>query len=861
MLRAAARRRDGRMMMLRARGHCLHISPLLLCVRLAIAAPSDPTLGDQAWLVLENNCLTCHGANNPAGLDLHYRDSILKGGKRGAAAVAGNAETSLLYRAAAHIGDLKMPPRSRAPLPAEELAILKRWIDAGLPAPSKPAAPATHWAFRPVRKLAPPQDSSGWSKNGVDRFVLDKLRANGLTPVSSADRRTLLRRAYFDLIGLPPAPEEISAFLADKSSDAYPNLIDRLLASPHYGERWGRHWMDVVHYADTAGDNADYPVPEARLYRDYVIDSFNADKPYDQFVREQLAGDILARQGPQEKYAERVIATGYLALTRRYAGASFPYEMWYLAMEDAIETAGRTFLALTLRCARCHDHKFDPVTTRDYYALYGIFASTKFAYAGSEMMGGPKVAGRMSFVPLVPPDQAQPRLAAYQQRLDALEKEIKGLEEDPILKPVAELYEKVAGEESRARRNIREGLYLDTQGLPPTQLPEYVELKAKRDAAGAELAKAHPDLATAPDRLLKVREAYVHLARPGLPDDLPGAYAVQEGESTDVHVQFGGEPENPGPLMRRNLPLFLTGGKGIQIPESSSGRLELAEWLTQPDNPLTARVMVNRIWQHHFGKGIVGTPSNFGTRGDPPSHPELLDWLATQFVESGWSVKAMHRLMMLSETYQLASTPDDRDALIDPANRYYWRFNRRRLEAEAIRDSMLSVAGNLDLSRPGVHPFPPMDDWSYSQHVPFKAVYDSNHRSVYLMTQRLVRHPYLSLFDAPDPNVSTDSRTSSTVPLQALYLLNNAFVLRQAEAFAKRLLAASPDPVARLNMGARTAWGRTLEPSEQGKYRAYIKHYRDASVHAGAAHEAAKLAAWSSLAHALITTNEFMYID
>ncbi|HXI42287.1 MAG TPA: PSD1 and planctomycete cytochrome C domain-containing protein [Bryobacteraceae bacterium] len=847
--------------MLRARAYGLRISLLILCARIAIAASNDPKVGDQAWQVLEKHCLVCHDASNPAGLDLHYRASILKGGMRGAAALVGNAEASLLYRAAAHIGDLKMPPGTQAPLPSNDLGILKRWIDAGLPPPSKPGEPATHWAFRPIRKLAPPQDTSGWSKNGVDLFVLEKLRTKGLTPVATADKRILLRRAYFDLIGLPPTPDEISAFLADKSPDAYPNLIDRLLSSPRYGERWGRHWMDVVHYADTAGDNADYPVPEARLYRDYIIDSFNADKPYDQFVREQLAGDILARGGTADKYAERVIATGYLALTRRYAGASFPYEMWYLAMEDAIETAGRTFMALTLRCARCHDHKFDPVTTRDYYALYGIFASTKFPYAGSEMMGGPKVPGRMSFVPLVPPMQAQPKLAAYQQKVDALENEIKGIEEDPILKPVAELYEKVAAEESRARRNIHEGLYLDTQGLPPTQLPEYHDLKIKRDAAAAELAKAHPDHATAPDRLLKLRETYAHLARPGLPDDLPGAYAAQEGECTNVHVQIGGEPESPGPLVRRNLPLFLTGGEGVPIPENSSGRLELADWLTRPDNPLTARVMVNRIWQHHFGKGIVATPSNFGTRGDPPTHPELLDWLAIQFIESGWSVKAMHRLIMLSRTYQLASSPNDQDAAIDPANRYYWRFKRKRLEAEAIRDSMLSVAGDLDLSRPGAHPFPPMDDWSFTQHVPFKAVYNSNHRSVYLMTQRLVRHPYLSLFDAPDTNVSTDARANSTVPLQALYLLNNSFVLQQAETFAKRLLAASADTVDRLNLGARTAWGRTLEPREQGKYLAYIKRYRDESLRAGASHEEAELAAWSSFAHALITTNEFMYID
>jgi hypothetical protein len=360
---------------------------------------------------------------------------------------------------------------------------------------------------------------------------------------------------------------------------------------------------------------------------------------------------------------------------------------------------------------------------------------------------------------------------------------------------------------------------------------------------------------------MSLRAAHAHLLRPGLPEGLAGAYAVQEGESTDVHVQFGGEPENPGPLVPRNLPQFLIGGQGVRIPDGSSGRLELAQWLTRPDNPLTARVMVNRIWQHHFGRGIVGTPSNFGTRGDPPSHPELLDWLAIRFVESGWSVKTMHRLMMLSRTYQLASATDAEDNSIDPSNRCYWRFNRRRLEAEAIRDSMLAVSGNLDLSRPGPHAFPPMDDWNYSQHVPFRAVYESNHRSVYLMTQRLVRHPYLSLFDAPDTNTSTDVRTTSTVPLQALYMLNNPFVLEQAESFAKRLIAASPDPGVRITTGARMAWGRQLGVEEIRRYRDYVDGYRAESLRSSGPPAQAELAAWSSFAHALITTNEFLYVD
>src|SRR5579864_9473244 len=835
-----------------------HFVLSLLCTTACVAAP-QASPADRARQLLESKCLSCHGVSNPAGLDLHYRDSILKGGKSGPAAIPGNGESSLLYRAAAHIGRLKMPPGSQAPLSQQELDTLKRWIDAGLPAPSKSVAQSSHWAFQPMVKVVPPDDPSGWSRNEIDRFIIEKLRANRLEPVAAADKRTLLRRAYFDLIGLPPTPEELSAFLADNSPSAYSDVIEKLLASPRYGERWGRHWMDVVHYADTAGDNADYPVPEARLYRDYIIDAFNKDKPYDQFVQEQLAGDILAHQGPPEKYAERVIATGYLALTRRYAGASFPYEMWHLTMEDAIETAGRTFMALTLRCARCHDHKFDPITVRDYYGLFGIFASTKFAYAGSEMFGSPKVPDRMAFVPLLPLEQSQTQLAAYQQQIGKLEKEIKALENDPLLKGVAELDAKITGIESRAKRNRHEGLYLDCGGVAPAELSDYQSFKVKHQAAMQALAKEHPEAAGRPAQLNRMRAEYVHLVRPGLPETLPGAYAVQEGEPTNVHVQLGGEPEAEGPLVKRGLPSVLTRDKQVIIPEGSSGRLELAKWLTNSDNPLTARIMVNRIWQHHFGKGIVGTPSNFGIRGDPPTHPELLDWLATQFVERGWSVKAMHRLIMLSQTYQLASSPNGNNDRIDSSNRWYWRFDRRRLEAEAILDSMLAVSGNLDLSSPGPHPFPVFDYWKYSQHVPFRAVYESNHRSVYLMTQRVVRHPYLALFDAPDTNTSTDVRAASTVPLQSLYMLNNPFVLQQSEGFAKRLLAA--DPEARVGLATRIAWGREPSEEETKKYRDYVTRYRDKAIASRTLPPEAELQAWSSLARALITTNEFIYID
>ncbi|HEV7222542.1 MAG TPA: DUF1549 and DUF1553 domain-containing protein, partial [Pirellulales bacterium] len=452
-----------------------------------------------------------------------------------------------------------------------------------------------HWAFEPVRLTPVPADPSGWSAGPIDRFIRAALSEQGLAPLATADRPALLRRVFFDLVGLPPEPSDVQAFVGDDSPEAWTKVVERLLASPHYGERWGRHWMDVVRYADTAGDNADYPVPEARLYRDYIIDSFNADKPFDQFVREQLAGDILAKQAPLDRdaYAEKLAATGFLALSRRYGTG--PYELWHLTLEDTIDTTGRAFLGLSLRCSRCHDHKFDPLTVEDYYGLYGIFASTQFPWAGSEEVQSKKF-DRMKFVPLAAPPEAAAKLAAYRMRIAELEAQVKQLE-------------------------------------------------------SSDNAEAKPRLAALHDELRNLR-------KPGLPDDLPGAYAVEEGAAVETRVQLAGDPNQPGDVAARCLPRFLAGDAPLAVPEGASGRLQFAEWLTRPDHPLTARVMVNRIWQHHFGRGLAATPSNFGTSGEAPTHPELLDWLAGRFVEEGWSVKAIHRLILYSKTYQLASAAD-----------------------------------------------------------------------------------------------------------------------------------------------------------------------------------------------------------
>jgi hypothetical protein len=765
--------------------------------------------------VLADRCFKCHGGKKVSnGLRVDSRQALLQGGDSGPALVPGDTAKSLLIRALRHADEtLKMPPDRKLPDPV--IADFVSWVERGAAWPTAASSAfqsQQHWAFAPVGRVVPPTEASGAAANPIDRFILGKLHEHGLRPVPPADRRTLLRRVYFDLLGLPPSPEEMADFLADPAPDAWEKVVERLLASPHYGERWGRHWMDVARYADTAGDNADYPVPEARLYRDYIIDAFNADMPYDQFVREQLAGDLLARTGPRERYAAQVIATGFLALSRRYATA--PYELWPLTLEDAIDTTGRAFLGLTLRCARCHDHKFDPVTKEDYYALYGIFASTQFPWAGGEELASMK-RPREHFQPVLPPDEAAPRQEAHREKRNALQDEINCLE------------------------------------------AERADLESARQQGNSP--KLDPQLRENKTRLDQLRGDLVNLDKSSLPGDLPGAYAVQDGKAEDAYVQNRGDLGQRGPTVKRGVPKFL--GHAISIPTGESGRLQLARWLTRPDHPLTARVMVNRIWQHHFGKGLVTTPSNFGLRGEPPTHPDLLDWLAGRFAVSGWSVKAMHRLILSSRTYQLSSDPDPANAALDPGNRWYWRFDRRRLDAESIRDAMLAVSGNLDRRRPGTHPFPPMEKWTWTQHAPFKDIYPSQHRSVYLMTQRFQRHPYLALFDGPDTNTTTDQRTTSTVPQQALFLWNNPWVKEQAEGLARRLIAATGDGQRRVELAHAWAWQRPAGDVEAARALLYIEEYgRELSVlHAPPDRNAQE--AWTSYARILLAANEFVYID
>ncbi len=1243
---------------------------ILLCqiASSAVADERDDFFEAKIRPVLVETCFRCHGETKTGGgLRIDARALLMSGGESGPAIVPGKPEESLLIRAIRREADVSaMPPEKDKALRADQIADFATWIQSGAHWPEKTAKfeTAKHWAFEPIRDVPlPTTPDDGWVQSSVDRFI--RVKQGSMKPAPRADKLTLIRRATFDLIGLPPSPTEIEAFLKDEAPDAFERVVDRLLKSSAYGERWGRHWLDVVRYADTAGETADYPVPLAWRYRNYVIDAFNADKPYDEFLREQIAGDLLAHDGPTDRYAERVTATGYLAISRRFGFDSENYH--HLTIQDTIDTLGQSVLGLSLGCARCHDHKFDAVTMRDYYGLYGIFDSSRYSFPGSEQ----KQKFR-AMTPLLPPGESSPQWRAYESRMAALTARLtkqkqplpaavfRSLNEmdgdfelqapasggsngvlvppwlytgpiavtaaaqspfkhvspqgrvgasiaaGPVLYRIAQalhprrepttnatvyvsldfrvgppdasqpgehrltLGELHGGSAVEVRISSREvALQVDNErhviaplpanqwqnlqlkldlvgrtvsgqigspgtitefaakplsmgtsaalevvalesiGLPEQSRPgiEYdnlavqtmpfaavateptlptdtapgpdiaaiteevrqlsgidgdfelqtvdtppstpwgpgpnsvVKVSAKSqspfshlfpsgdfglfmpnrgeyDGFGMAVPNIKPDkdgrvfaafdfrcasqdaggngtwryylghgpgnsaavelffngkeffrrsadareaiapltigewyqvqialnlpaktytgtlssrgetrefsgqLATGWDGTLdytfidsyghiggvrpaldadnfvisdqsltafgtspvsmgkddpaskrqKVRELRQQLAMAQqqldrdkqeletLLNDGPFAmtYGMSEGTPHDVRIQLRGEPDRPGDVVPRG---FIKSIGGNPLPKESlgSGRLELAEWLTRPENPLTARVMVNRIWQYHFGRGIVKTPNDFGVRGLPPTHPDLLDHLATQFIRGGWSIKSMHRLIMLSATYQQASARDASHDPLMPMNDLYVGFPRRRLSAEEIRDAILTVSGELDPTPGREHPFPPPMRWGYTQHGPFNAVYDHNRRSVYLMTQRLKRHPFLALFDGPDPNASTADRLGTTVPTQALFFLNDPFVHDKADRWATRLSATVAEESQRIDQAWRSACGRSPTNAERTEAVEFLTTYR--AELAAAKSEPIEQRALAAYLRTLIGSNEFLHVD
>ena len=781
--------------------------------------------------VLVEQCYECHSATAKkleGSLLLDSKAGALKGGDQGPAVVPGDLDKSLLIRAIHYDDkDLQMPPAPKERLSAEVVADFEAWIKRGAPDPrDEPALASAYsidveaarqkWPFTsPVEPAIPAAKQADWSRNPIDNFVLAKLEEKGLTPIGDADKRTLIRRVTYDLIGLPPTVEEVETFVADESPQAFATVVDRLLESPHYGERQGRHWLDVVRYADTAGDNSDFPIPQMYRYRNWVINAFNADMPYDQFIREQIAGDLLPAETIEAKH-EKIIATGYVALARRFGSTVDDYPT-HLTIEDTIDNLGRTFLGLTINCARCHNHKFDPITNEDYYGLYGIFHSTRYPWPGIEL---DKV--QRDLVPLVSDEVVAAEKEKRKTRLEELTSAVKAIEEEK---------KTVQQEENSEAKSQR-----------------LEEIEKKLRAA----KKEREDFEKQPP-----------------PYEL--AYAVAEGKTIgNCQVQLKGDPKRLGAeVPRRFLQVF--GGQALPAEVKGSGRLELADWIASNDNPLTARVMVNRLWQQHFGRGLVATPNDFGKQGAQPTHPELLDWLALRFIENGWSVKAMHRLIVTSRTYQLASgegfrvqgseqnlldpEPRSLNPAVDPANSLLWRHSRRRLDAESIRDTLLALGGNLDPSMGEAHPFPPQKDWDFTQHKQFRAVYDTNRRSVYLMTQRIQRHPFLAIFDGPDTGASTGSRNVSTTTLQALYFLNDQFFHEQANRIAERVRSAAEHDAARIDYAYKLLYSRPANEDEQSLAVGYLTKLRS---QAGDDPEAA---AWQSLLRVLLRANELVYLN
>ena len=1247
------------------------LSRLILIV--VLASPGQHAVADDFFEskirpVLAETCFRCHGdARTSGGLRVDSRAKLVAGGESGPAIIPGDPEGSLLIQAIRRQADVSaMPPAKEQGLRPDQIADFVQWIKAGALWPESTAKfrSTKHWAFEPVRKPELPSvHDMNWVQSSVDRFIRAKQEAVAVTPAAVADKRTLIRRATFDLTGLPPTPEEIDAFLQDTSPRAFEAVVDRLLTSPAYGERWGRHWLDVVRYADTAGETADYPVPVAWRYRNYVIDAFNADKPYDTFLQEQIAGDILASQGPAELYAERVTATGYLAISRRFGFDSENYH--HLTIQDTIDTLGQTVLGLSVGCARCHDHKFDPVLMQDYYGLYGIFDSTRFPFPGSEQkqkvrsmaallppresvskwheysghvaeltaklgslkqpvppgilrslhdidgdfeLQAPAAGGSngvlvhpwiyegklsvtnaaqspyqnvyptgrsgmsipakvgsyrvaQSMLPLGVTFQGEHVYVNLDFRVSAVEPDSKGKHRFSIsssrssvsidLLFASDSVTIQSGDFSATRPikpnewtnlqltlNRKSGIVNGTLGTPSAtvefpeipfpgdavsrfdqltfsspalpddapaiefdnlafrgqkiasvstsypvpvspaintallaeQLRELVgidgdcELQAKEaplaspwnagpnsvvrlisasqspfqniypagelglhmpnradyDGFGLTLTGIKPDgegrlyvgfdfrcanrdaggngswrfyighgpgnsaavelffngaeffrrsgnakesvsplvisewyqvqltldlkarkytgllvsknggkaafqgeLATGWDGAIDYSfiDSYGHIGgvRPSLDADnfvvsdkspfeaapvadlskqttserrqkvveirkqlasardnadalrqelslllaqgpFAMAYGTSEGTAHNVRMQMRGEPDRPGGEVPRGF-IAVLGGGSLPADVTGSGRLELSRWLTRADNPLTPRVMVNRIWQYHFGRGLVKTPNDFGVRGREPTHPELLDHLATQFVQNGWSIKSIHRLILLSSTYQQSSEVNDTVAASASADisDLYASFPRRRLSAEEIRDTILMVSGDLDRTPGTEHPFPSPITWGYSQHAPFNAVYDHDKRSVYLMTQRIRRHPFLALFDGADPNTTTAERLATTVPTQALFFLNDPFIYSKSERWVDRLLGMKSTDAERIEMAWRTAIGRLPSGQEANEATEFLKIYRQELVSSKI--DTVERRSLAAYLRTLIGSNEFLHVD
>ncbi|MBC8325483.1 MAG: PSD1 domain-containing protein [Verrucomicrobia subdivision 3 bacterium] len=794
---------------------------------LGLPAQQSPTAAQVEFFekkirpVLVNECYQCHSAKSDkikGELLLDTKAGTRKGGESGPAVVPRNLKKSLLIEAVRWDNDdLQMPPKKK--LPDSVIADLEKWVAMGAPDPrSEQSAVAIkrdidieagkkYWAFQPVKPVAPKLKNKSWPRTGIDRHVLAGLEAKGLRPVADADRRTLIRRVYYDLTGLPPSPSEVAGFLTDTSPKALEKVVDRLLASPQFGERWGRHWLDVARYAESNGMERNAAFPHAWRYRDYVIDSFNADKPFNEFIKEQIAGDLL----PGKSTDARRIATGFLAMGPKSLNNRDAREFKMDVVDEQLDVTTRAFMAVTVACARCHDHKFDPIPTEDYYSLAGVFASTQTLFGGATGGG-----------------------IRHQTKLIEL---AEGRAKSGVNPKQADNTTKIAALQKRQRTLVVEQKKLQTE----------LKGKAKIDPRFKKIQKETRSIAL---ELRKLRGGNT-----GKPKQSgPLAMGAIEGKPTNIKVHIRGNTGTLGVMTQRGFPRVLDFG-GPTVDATQSGRLQLAEWIAHRDNPLTARVFANRVWHHLFGRGIVRTVDNFGATGERPTNPALLDHLAARFIAQDWSVKKLVREIVLSRTYQMSSAHSAANAKADPDNSLFWKMNQRRLDAESMRDGMLATAGQLNLT-----PYQGTELAKIAgnlgrnvQQLDRLRNAEHNHRSIYLPVARQAVPDILKAFDFAEPSIIVGRREITIVPTQALFLLNSKFVTEQSKAMAARVLRAGEDR-ARINLAFQLAFARAATPAEQSRTAAFLAECNTDGT-------SAELQAWTTLCQALLASAEFRYLN
>ncbi len=873
----------------------------------------------------------------------------MRGGQNGPIVSSEAPEKSRLLQVIGYQNPIKMPPGGK--LDEEEIARLTDWVASGAPWPGVKVAAVVRdelgpsgfteeerrfWSFQKVRKpLLPEVKNKAWVKSPIDRFILARLEKEGLRPATPADRATLLRRTTYDLSGLPPSEKEISDFLADNSPEAFEAVVDRLLASPRYGERWGRHWLDVGRYADSTGNDEDHRYPYAWRYRDYVIDTFNQDVPYDQFVREQVAGDLLPLDEPGRINRRGIVATGFLALGPKAIAQQDKKRMLYDVHDEQVDVVSKGFLGLTVTCARCHDHKFDPILTKDYYSLLGMFASTRsFNKVGNHV-------SKLLFTPLVAAEEYQrytdhkerisnkklevddvvdqeleryntglsPRLAEYMLGAHNLSTEKgplpenaqeKGLEQAilekwqayleprsvrrPHLTEWREAVKENREETARAYQTrfqkrfeewskvleewrIRVRRMLKEMNMPPPPKPAFEPGNDRffhevyfEEGGPFRLSEPEQEKVFSAESRQRLAELRVELKQleESLPNEPDMACAVEDGEPVQQKVFVRGDYNNPGEEAPKAFPAIL--GTGEPPPAwKGSGRLQLAQWLTRPDHPLTSRVMVNRIWQWHFGEGLVSTPNNFGKLGARPTHPQLLDYLALRFVEGGWSIKKMHRLIMNSSVYAMSSEvggdPGHKKRL-DPENKLMSHFSRRRLEVEEIRDGLLSIDGSLDLTMGGTLQSGFGTDGENSSERLSLNPDTIDRRMVYLPLRRANLPTLLNLFDFGDAVMSMGKRVSTNVAPQALFMMNSEFVAQRARNLASSLMGEESDEARRVQRAYLITLNRRAQEEElqagMGYVRGFRKRFSDSTT---------DLEAWHSFCRILMGSNDFIYVD